>query len=152
LQKSQSGFRQVKGQDPKRTLTAWLTYDFTEAMAGALGGDAPAQQKMLANSSKDSPVRVGGGDLELDTKEVAVVFGEGKTKVEIDRTFYISARVSAPLANDTEPKAAVTIKFDDVDDDPALTLWLRENMGQRVAVRMDRRQLEIPQADEAPAK
>lgn len=142
------GHRKVKGQDEKRTISASLTYDFNEALAKAIGGKAVGLQEMLTGTNGDDSVTVGGSEMSLDTKEVRILFGEGEAKIEVDRTFFIGAKASAPLKNESEPRVGVTVKFDDDGDKGHdLVLWLRDNVGSVIPVRMDRRQLEIPQVE-----
>lgn len=136
--------KKIKGEDDSEPLAIiTMNYDFTEELAAAIGGAAPALQAML--SAGGDGVKVSRAGVVLDVKDVAVQFkAADKEAIKIEHTRKLKVRAQQPNAEDTGPTLAALIAFTMGEDDDDSLLFFRRNMDRMLKVRMDRKQLDLP--------
>lgn len=125
-------------KEEKKATSVQLVYEFTSDVAGAIGGDAIAQQEMLAQGGDlcmTKSVRLG-----IDDRDVQVIFRVGEDDLSIDQASGIKATAKRPTAEGGGPVLLVTVGFRHDDDDGAdLALgFLHAHLGETVMVEMIR--------------
>ena len=138
-------------REEKKGTTVQLVYPFTEALAEAMGGDAPVAQEVLARSG-ESKCKVKDQNLVLDSGTVKMVLSAGREdKLEVERTNSLTAKAKRPTTEGgTDPVLVVKVSWkpdDDGEADLALQ-FLHEHLGETLNVRMDRRQMEFSAGEE----
>lgn len=135
--------RHGHGDEEMQQLCAvLLQYDFTPDLAAAIGGAAPQIQATLAAANEGVSLTRAG--LVLDVKEVAITMKSAdKETMKVERTSKLKAKARKANAEDTGPTLEATAIFR-LDDDESL-MFLKNQLGELVKVRLDRRQLDIPE-------
>ncbi len=135
--------KHMKDPDDQQTLCiVSLAYDFTPDVAATLGGDAPKLQEMLASGTQNG-FRLARAGVVLDVKDVGVkVKAADKDEINIEHTVQLKAKAHQPTNSSNSPMLDVVAAFT-TDDDQAL--FLINHLDQMCKVRLDKRQLELPE-------
>jgi hypothetical protein len=132
--------RKQKGNNEEQAyVRLHLLFEFSAEVAAEIGGPAPRIHEIMTRESDEGAI--GAVPLRLNSRAVNVRFHVGNKHHVVKDTIDLALRATPPGATSLEPMLAVRVSFLAGPNDVAM-LW--EHLGNQVAVRMDREQLELP--------